>query len=80
MNADRQHLYQHSPERMEYMYIEPVDRITTQEIASLCGVSLNTVRRWARTGYLPEGMKLSRRVRYWKRGDIMAFMGASTAE
>ncbi len=61
------------------MYIEPEERLVTSDIAKICGVSSNTVRRWAREGRLPAHMKISKRIRYWRRGDIYSFIGAYEA-
>lgn len=60
------------------MYIEPEDRLTTKDIAALCGVTIQTIGKWARNGKLPAPMELSARVRYWRRTDIFSFMGGES--
>lgn len=60
------------------MYIAPEDRIITRDIAALCGVTVQTINRWTRNGKMPAPMKISERIRYWRRSDIFSFLGIET--
>ncbi len=44
------------------------------EIAALCRVQVNSVRRWARNGILPKGKQISGRCTRWTAEDVRAFL------
>lgn len=49
--------------------------IRAKVVATLCGVSERTIRRWADTGLLPPPVKLPG-VRRWRRAEIEAWVEA----
>lgn len=44
------------------------------EIAELCRVQVNSVRRWARQGILPKGRRISGRCTRWTDSDVREFL------
>lgn len=52
------------------------DLLTSQEVADLARVSLDTVKRWTARGYLPT-VRMSRRV-FIRRDVLAAFLEASS--
>lgn len=44
------------------------------EIAELCRVQVNSVRRWARKGILPKGKQISGRCTRWSAEDVQNFL------
>ncbi len=59
------------------MYIPISERISTQEVAQLVGVTSQTIRDWTNKGRsdFPRPCRVSRRVLYWRRSDILSFLG-----
>lgn len=47
---------------------------SAQEIAQLCGVRTNSVRRWAQKGLLPRGKRISGRCTRWTLEDVESFL------
>lgn len=47
---------------------------SAREIAELCGVRVNSVRRWAARGLLPRGRQISSRCTRWTAEDVQAFL------
>lgn len=47
---------------------------SAQEIAQLCGVQVNSVRRWASRGLLPKGKRISGRCTRWTAVDVESFL------
>ena len=44
------------------------------EIAELCRVQVNSVRRWARKGILPKGKQISGKCTRWTAEDVRTFL------
>lgn len=51
--------------------VAPAD-LTPKDVAALCRVTLDTVRRWTRSGRLPAPYKIGRMIR-WRQDDIDAW-------
>ncbi|WP_077072467.1 helix-turn-helix domain-containing protein [Mailhella massiliensis] len=47
---------------------------SASEIAELCRVKTNSVRRWARQGILPKGKRLSAKCTRWSDSDVREFL------
>lgn len=51
--------------------IAPQDKLlNAEDVATLLGVAVNTVRSWRQQNRLPKAIKLGRSVR-WRRSDIL---------
>ena len=47
---------------------------SAREIADMCGVQVNSVRRWASRGLLPKGKRISGRCTRWTATDVESFL------
>jgi len=50
--------------------------VTTREVANLCGVSEQVVRRWVREKRLPRAKQIGRKY-FWTRSVIEKFLGGA---
>ncbi len=50
--------------------------VSADEVAELCDVSVQTIRRWVAAGYFPQGIRMGRRVLRWNRETILAWIQA----
>lgn len=52
------------------------DIIRVGEVARILNVSRDTVYRWERENpAFPKSTRISKRVSYWRRADILSFLG-----
>ena len=56
------------------------DMLSASEIAVMCGVSVETIRRWHRKRVMPEGVLFTRRCRRWKRAEIAEWIARGMTE
>lgn len=54
--------------------------ITDKEVAEVCGVSANTIRRWVREGNFPAPIKLGANTTRWKVSAIQEFLDSKSEE
>ena len=53
--------------------------VAAKEVASIYSVSTNTVWRWARTGRIPQPVKIGANTTRWKVGEIRESLASLTA-
>lgn len=54
--------------------------LNTTEVAQLIGVSRTTFWRNVKTGYFPEGLKVSKGKKVWKRSQVIDWIQAKRDE
>lgn len=57
--------------------VEADSLLRIKEVAELCGVSAQTVRRWAARGILPPPVRIGGKDLFWRKADIVQWIRAT---